>query len=277
MKSKFTPLVAFIFSIGLAIPTEAQLLNNIGKKLEKKANDIIHKNSNKGQKAEPKINTSSTSSVQNGPFPAHSVMNYDFTSGNIVFEDNFSNETIGNMATNWTSNGNGKVANVNGFAGKWLQLIDQNTYKIKNSNGLPKNFTVELDVLVLDDGKKNVALDFGFDYKKGSNEHYYLADRNAINVEASYRFDVFNFTSNELSSKKQSKIEGDMSYFVNDIMKLKIWVFGEQMKVYANEYKILDTEMSNPNSKKYFYIATENEKNAAQIYISNVRITDLGL
>jgi len=95
------------------------------------------------------------------------------------------------------------VATVDGFLGKWLQLIDKNTYKIKNSLGLPENFTIELDVLVLDEGNKLVSLDFGFDYKKGANEDYFLADRNPVNIEASYRFDAFNFVSKELDSRKK--------------------------------------------------------------------------
>ncbi|HEY4539726.1 MAG TPA: hypothetical protein VIG94_06925 [Faecalibacter sp.] len=276
MNHRIIRLLALVTLIGWCIPSKAQILNSIGRKLEKKANEIIHKKPNSSKDIPPQVNNTSSSSVQNNPFPTHVMKSNDFRSGQMIFSDDFTSEALGSMAKQWTSNGTGSVTEINGFAGRWLKLFDQNTYKIKNSNGLPSNFTIELDVVVLDDGQKKIALDFGFDYKKAANEHYYLADRNPLNIEASYQFDSFNFTSNELSSKKQSSLKSNMAYFINDMMRLKISVFGEQMKVYVNDYKILDTEMSNPNSKKYFYIATENEKNAAQIYISNVKITDLG-
>lgn len=275
MKKQVTTLVSILFFMGWSPNGQAQLLNNISKKLEKKADEYVSKKINELDKEERKVTTQPSSKKQNTPFASQDVMHNDFASGTVIFEDTFSTETIGNMASKWTSNGTGKIVNVDGFTGKWLQLVDQNTYKLKNSTGLPQNFTIEVDVLVIDEGEKKVALDFGFDYKKGASEHYYLGQRNPINVEASYRFNAFNFTSNELDAKKQSTINANMAYFVNDVMKLKIWVNGEQMKVFVNNNKILDTEMSNPSTKKYFYIATENEKNEADIYMSNVKITEL--
>lgn len=275
MKKKRTTLMLTFLLLGVSYASNAQLLNTIGKKLEKKADQMITKKVNELEKNEEVKSKNSASKKQNVPFASQDVMTNDFTSGTMVFEDNFASESVGNMASKWTSNGTGKVAIVDGFYGKWLQLVDKNTYKIKNSMGLPENFTIELDVLVLDDGEKEVALDFGFDYKKGANEHYYLGQRNPVNIEASYRFNAFNFTSNELDAKKSSTINANMSYFVNDVMKVKIWVSGEQMKVFVNNNKILDTEMTNPNTKKYFYIATENEKSKADIYVSNFKITKL--
>jgi len=275
MKKQVNTLITAILCIGFSYSSQAQLLNNLSKKLEKKADDYVSKKINEIDKKDKKNSSSLSSKKTNGPFALQDVMDNDFSAGSIIFQDDFSTETVGNMASKWTSNGTGKVALVEGFDGKWLQLVDQNTYKIKNNNGLPSNFTIEVDVLVLDEGDKEVALDFGFDYKKGANEHYYLAQRNPVNIEASYRFNAFNFTSNELDVKKHSTINANMSYFVNDVMKLKIWVNNEQMKVFVNNNKILDTEMTNSNTKKYFYIATENEKNKADIFISNIKITEI--
>lgn len=275
MKKNFSNLIMVVLFLGSSCISYGQLLNNISKKIEKKADELITNKVNEIGKQEGKSPRKNSDKKQNGPFSSQVSMTNDFTSGAIIFEDNFASETVGNMASKWTSNGTGKIATVDGFSGKWLQLIDKNTYKIKNSMGLPENFTIELDVMVLDEGNKEVALDFGFDYKKGANEHYFLGYRNPVNIEASYRFNTFNFTSNELDERKQSSINANMSYFVNDIMKLKIWVNGEQMKVFVGDNKILDTEMTNPNTKKYFYIATEIEKNNAQVYISNIKITEI--
>jgi len=49
-------------------------------------------------------------------------------------------------------------------------------------------------------------------------------------------------------------------------------VTGEKMCTYINDYKILDTEMVDPMTKKYFYVAVNSDDTTAKFYISNLRI-----
>ncbi|GAB3023825.1 hypothetical protein GCM10027051_30510 [Niabella terrae] len=256
--------------------SHAQILENIGKKIEKKAEkkiaEVLEDDTEKVADESPKSNHSSTT----GPFKNIPLTTYDFkTESEIVFFDDFSKETPGAMASRWTSNGTGAIARVNGFEGQWLKLYTENTYKIKELVRIPENCTLEFDLLTLADSKDGITIDFGFDHQKGVSKHYYLAYRNPVNIEASYRFDQFKFTSKEVNPNKSSEIEADMSYFVNDIMKVKIRLQGDRMTVYIDKYKVLDTEMADPVTKKYFYLAVENKKNQADIYLGNVKIAQL--
>ena len=99
-----------------------------------------------------------------------------------------------------------------------------------------------------------------------------LITKNPLNVQASYWFNKFEFASKEVQPNKRSEVKANMSYFTNDIMKVKIRVEGDRMCTYINEYKILDTEMADPITKKYFYFALNSDDKTAEVYVSNFRI-----
>lgn len=214
---------------------------------------------------------SGSASKGQGPFKDLPPMAYDFVQGTeVVFADDFSNETVGGMASHWTSNGTGAVEMVDGE--KWLRLFDKNTYKIKDLVRIPENFTLEFDLMTRAENKNKLDVSFGFDYEKGVGEHKFLPARSPVNVRASYHFDEFTFTSKEVEPNKKSEIKANMSYFVNGTMQVKIRVDGDRMRAYIDDYKVLDTDMANPMTRKYFYIAVTNDHNAAGVYLGNFRI-----
>ncbi|MGO1245540.1 hypothetical protein [Sphingobacterium sp. JB170] len=280
------PNYGFLILIGclfFCINAHSQILRKLGKKLEQKAEKVIDK-SIEGVIPENENPTnpsaggekSSNNSRQTGPFKNIPLLKNDFVRGSeMIFFDDFTADTPGKMATKWTSNGTGAVQTVEGFDGKWLKLYDANTYKIKPLVRIPENFTIEFDLLTLSSTENKFEVDFGFDYQRGVGSHYYLAYQNPVNVEASYQFNRFSFTSKEVSPNKKSEIEANMSYFVNDVMKVKLKIEGDRMSAYINEFKVLDTEMIDSMTKKYFYLAVNNDKNESEIYISNVRINKI--
>lgn len=275
-KSFFTLLLAF--SVGIT-SVHAQLLRNVKKKIEQKAEQAVDRTLDNMGKERTNNNTvessnnSTNSNQQQGPFKNLAPMSYDFErAANLIFADDFAQDDAGRMASRWTSNGTGTVHEVDGVPGKWLQLFDKNTYKIKELYRLPKDFTLEFDVLTFCGTEPKFDLSFGFDYQSGVGTHYFLPARNPVNIRASYRFDRFEITSNEWKPNKKSEIEANMSYFVNDVMKVKLVVQGDRMHAYVNEFKILDTEMLDVNTRKYFYLALNSEAPQARIYISNVQI-----
>ena len=268
---------SFVFFFNAA---DAQILKRVGKQLEKKAEKAIDKvldgkqEETDGKKAEN--DSAHSGAAGTGPFKDLPAGTYDFASGkDTVFFDGFNQETEGKMASRWTSNGRGTTRTLSAFEGNWLQLYNENTYKIKDLIRIPENFTLEFDLLVLADDQDDLEINFGFDHQKGISNHYYLAERNPINIEASYRFNRFSFTSNELGSRKSSDVDARMSYLVNDVMKVQIQIVGDHMTAYINKFKVLDTEMVDPQTKKYFYIAVDSDKNKGEVFIDNVHISAL--
>lgn len=274
MKNFRFQLIAFIFVICSSVSIQAQSLKNIGKKLGQKAEAYVEKKAEESLKSTTATQTTAAQKSQTGgPFEDFQGMKYDYNRGTtLIFEDDFSGEVVGEMAQKWTSNGRGEVAEVSIAEGKWLRLFDGNTYKIKDLIRIPADFTVEFDVLTLSENDNKFALDFGFDYQKSVGKHYYLAYQNPLNVQASYWFNKFDFASKEVQPNKRSEVKANMSYFANDIMKVKIRVDGERMRTYINDYKVLDTEMADPMTKKYFYLALNSDDKTAEVYISNFRI-----
>lgn len=256
---------------------QAQILKKIGKKIEQKAERAIDKALEDDTEAVGNDGVQKTKQQSStGPFKNIPVMPYDFKAGTkTVFFDDFSEEIPGAMASKWTSNGTGTIAMVDGFEGHWLKLYHKNTYKIKDLIRIPQNFTLEFDVLTIADSKDGMRINFGFDHEKGVGKYNPLAYRNPVNIETAFRFDLFKFTSNEVHPAKKSEIKTNMSFFVNDVMKVKIRVHGDRMSAYIDQYKVLDTEMVDPMTKKYFYIAVENKDNRGGIYLGNVKITEL--
>ncbi|WP_461533250.1 hypothetical protein [Sinomicrobium sp.] len=270
-------LLALTFMCFALSPTasEAQLLKKLKNKLEKKAEEVVNKEVDgvlgDDTTSEEGVNGEKRSE---DPFSALPKTVYDFVSGaKVIFEDDFSQEAEGNMASRWTSNGTGTVETVDGVPGKWLRVYPENTYKIKDLMPMPENFTLEFDLLTRADNYKDLETPaFGFDYNKGVSKHYYLAAQNPINADLSYQFGNIEFTSKEVGSdRKRSEMDFPMSYFVNDVIKVQVQVEASRMKVFANKYKILDTEMVDPHSKKYFYFASDGNKHS-RMYIGNVRI-----
>lgn len=255
---------------------QAQVIKRIREKFEQKVERVVDKALNPVAKTTDKDEHSTNQSSSTGPFKTIPVMAYDFNAGSkIIFFDDFSEDTLGVMADRWTSNGTGAISTVEGFDGHWLKLSDRNTYKIKELVRIPENFTLEFEVLAIAEHKDGLRINFGFDHQKGVGKYNPLAYRNPINIETAFRFDRLKFTSNEVHPSKKSEIKTDLSYFVNDVMQVKIRVQGDRMSAYIGQYKVLDTEMVDPLTKKYFYIAVENKENLGQIYLGNVRITEI--
>ncbi|UGU17814.1 hypothetical protein LS482_08020 [Sinomicrobium kalidii] len=275
MKQWSIVVSALVFCLFTPATSEAQLLKKLKKKLEKKAEEAVEKqvddvlgDGNPGGEDNPAKGGS------DDPFRNLPKTVYDFTpGGTIIFQDDFSQDAEGNMASKWTSNGTGAVETLPGVPGKWLRVYPENTYKIKDLMPMPENFTLEFDMLTRAENYKDLGTPaFGFDYNKGIKGHYYLTNQKPINADFSYQFGNLNFTSKEVGSgRKSSEMDFPMSYFVNDVMKVQIEVIGSRMRVFANKYKVLDTEMANPESKKYFYFASDGNEHS-RIYIGNFRI-----
>lgn len=270
-------LVIIIALVCANFELQAQLLKSITKKLEKKTEELVDKGLNGDLlNADPKEKAvSKNSKQQSGPFKGKTVSKDNLPTGQVLFFDDFEKSELGEMATKWTSNGTGSVESISGVSGRWLKVYPKNTYKIKELIAIPENFSLSFDVLTRVETERKFAIDFGFDYQKGIGEHYFLAERNPINIEASFQFDRFTLTSKEVTPKKQSDVDANMSYFANDVMKVLIRVEGNRMRVYINDFKIADSELIDPMTKKYFYLALQSDQEDADVYIKNIKITKL--
>ncbi|KEO75659.1 hypothetical protein [Anditalea andensis] len=247
-----------------------QVLKSIKKSVEKKIE----------KEADKVINGSSSAKNQSiGGGPNEDILAelpekvYDFTSGSVmIFEDDFSSETAGSMPKKWKSSGGGSVVQVPGVPGNWLQFHNKNNYKIAEIDELPENFTVTFDVLTRLE-KASIGDDFFFGFHRSNqlNDDWFSA-------VAGIRLNYWGNSSNikfvsEVGKKDDFKFP--LGNYARRVMRVEIEVTnGSWMKVYVDQYKVLDTEMMYPDSAKYFFINAPGrrmERND-RVYVSNVKI-----
>lgn len=81
--------------------------------------------------------------------PVESYSQYDFVPGqSVLFLEDFSNASIGELPLGWNSNGSGVAVTVSNAPGKWLKLGQQSVYLAPNKLPAGENFTIEFDLIL---------------------------------------------------------------------------------------------------------------------------------
>lgn len=201
---------------------------------------------------------------------------YDFKPGDtVLYCDDFSDSPPGSMPASWKTNGAGKIIIIAGQPGKWLQLGDDATFKLKPTLKLPAGFTVEFDVLALTD--QTVDLDpFIFGFAADNSVISYIHDAyndNAIAVITLLYFNRHEFNVSSSSTKVYNAGQFDLTPYAMQVMHVALTAHENQLSVYLAKAKIFDAAAFNNNPFKYFFISAPlQSKNGAKIAIGNICI-----
>ena len=271
MKPIYAILMAGALVLFAGQNAEAQFWN----KVKSHAADVVNQTVDKAiEGKEDKQESSPSPQEKDGKLL--SIANpFDFTPGNrVIFSDNFASDTIGHFPQNWKTNASGSVVAVPGTSGNWFLLNSDATYKLDSLLSMPENFTVEFDILATANESGDLSpVSFGFTrdnsvsgYLQGvglagaslnyyNDDEYYTASRDIDN----HHFGTFNLVNT-----------------LNTPLHISISVKGTHMKMYLAKTRILDAEMFQPGSRKYFFISAPlNYKHGAKVLIGNVRIAAL--
>ncbi len=264
--------------LGLAFNSHAQLL----KKIQRKVEDRVEKSVDGILNGEDKENTSSSGVGVSGAATAGPktsgtfeilTKSEPFVSGNrLLFEDSLNYDTPGRMAKYWQTNSTGRVVEIGGAPGKWLQLADHASYQLDTLLQLPKKFTLEFDLLTRADKAGDLRnIDFGFS-KNNSTRQYIYGVSNATNVYTSLKYNYQVVTTSSHNTNNESRIEFPLDNYANAIMHVSMAIDGDRMQIYIDDHKVLDAIVLDPNAPKHFFITTDNYRNNASAFISNLRI-----
>lgn len=158
------------------LPSDAQVLKNLGKKAQKAAERTVERRveretSKKTDEAldkvfEPGKNTKETDKEagnsgdvrQDETVDAAGVKaskefvaygKFDFIPGErIIAVEDFSQDAIGDFPANWNTNASGEVKTIEGIDGRWLALTTKGAIIPDFITSLPDNFTLEFDLAV---------------------------------------------------------------------------------------------------------------------------------
>ena len=261
-------MLAVLGLLAYANPAEAQLLKKFQKSLEDKASQKVDDVLNGKKKA---ATAAPESTTDKKAAPAIEEV-YSFTPGStIFFESDFKRDTKGLMPKKWKASTSGSIVNIPDMPGNWLALTARTTYKIDSLIKMPENFTVEFDLVTRSDEARDIgSMSFGF--ARDNSIKSYTMD--AYNDNATTNTQL-HFHNREISSSSSdTKVHNTLSYpfanYANGLLHVAIAVEGENMRVYVNRSKVLDTRMLRKDLPKFFYLSAPfSYDNQAKVYFGN--------
>lgn len=271
MKPVLTLLLCTVATLCLSQSAQAQFWNKVKSHAADVVNGKVDDAINGGDKDEkaaestPKTEGPQTSAV-------HIPTPFDFQAGgDVIFKDNFSDDTVGEFPRKWKTNASGSVVAVPSVSGRWFLLDNDATYKLDTLLSMPENFTVEFDILASADQAEDLSSTY-FGFTRDNSVSGYLDGTGIAGASLHYMNDDEYYTS----SKDLNNHHFGNFNLVNTLNKplhVSIAVKGTHMKIYLDRTRILDAEMFQPGSRKYFFVSTPLEyRHGAKILIGNVRI-----
>lgn len=251
MKNKFIIAGLVCFLTAGINSAQAQLFKKLQQKLEDKVDRKVD-----GMMNGKKGSGTGADGKSTKPMPKLEEV-YSFVPGHTVyFADNFASDKAGRMPKKWKTSGGGSIVTVPDVPGKWLALAPRTSYRIDSILAMPGNFTVEFDILT----RSTQARDMGplvFGFARDNSNRNYIQD--AYNDNAITGTQIHFWNEAVINSSSDTKISNSLEYplsnFATATMHIAISVEGENMRVYLNRSKLLDTRMFKANTIKYFYLS----------------------
>lgn len=198
---------------------------------------------------------------------------YDFVPGNtVLFEDDFDSTAQGAFPARWTTNSGGEVVTLQQYPGKWLSISNDGFYIPKLKGGLPKDFTVEFDLIIANGNTTNHTLFVDFEDALNGNFDPYPSN-------PYLQFRMYSGGSAYVESKAKSLDTHVDSREYNGGGKINHFAFrkqGERLQVYINHEKTFDVNRAFEGGRTYStFKFGSNFSSPAHILVSNFKLTSL--
>jgi OmpA-OmpF porin, OOP family len=174
----------------------------------------------------------------------------------IIFQDNFEKDAIGDFPAKWQTSLNGEVKKLKGFDEKFLKIPAGAVVNLPLKKPLPKNFTIEFDILMVSDLEfSGAGIAFGSKLEKGLD--YMLAVRTGI------QFNVLRTKKTGINNKlmygtyKLSHANKKIDYNAPADKKIHIAfeVNDTRIRLYIDSIKKVDLPSNFlPEYRKFFYL-----------------------
>jgi hypothetical protein len=247
---------------------QAQIWKKVQRKIEEKANqkadDVIN-----GKKSSANNKSDVEGSKDNRPYLEEV---YSFTPGTkIIFESDFKYDAKGRMPKRWKSSGSGSVAAVSGMPGNWLALTENSTYKIDSLMSSPGNFTIEFDLITRSAETSDIgAMSFGFARDNSSRNGIYDGHNGNAITNTQLHFHNQEVINSSSDTDNYNTLDYPFASYSNSLIHVAISVEGENLRIYVDKAKVLDTKMFKPAATKFFYLtAPYSYDQGSKVYFGN--------
>ncbi|WP_018628128.1 OmpA family protein [Niabella aurantiaca] len=243
----------------------------------------LFKKKNKKKKDEPAANdnaaTENTSVPRSGTMGASSRVNKssDFVPGtNILFQDDFVWDPVGDFPAKWNTNGSGEVVTINGMEGKWLEVKHNSIIMPEMSNALPENYTIEFDLFLQQRGSLSIPrIDFGLTPVKNIlQEDLYYKEKFFVTV-ARYNEPDAKTVEYGLRDIIGNKNDFPLTRYVNKVLHVSMAINGTRIRIYLDGNKLIDLPRAlTPAIRANFFVNNVYTVPASELglLISNVQI-----
>lgn len=190
--------------------------------------------------------------------------------GNTIFEDNFSQDPVGDLPAKWNTSAGGEVVQLDGFDGKWFKISSGTYVNPELKKKLPIDFTIEFD-LVIKDESCPAFLGITPLASVAGGKVWYKKIFVQLQHMAGYPDVVFGKDVQDLGSKTDFSVEGA----IGRVTHVSMSVNQTRFRVWLDDTKVTDLpKVVTPDYHNNIFIMGGEVIPAPPegIYISNVRI-----
>ena len=196
----------------------------------------------------------------------------DFAAGDsILFADDFIGTAVGKFPSQWQTNSSGQVVTLDEIAGKWFAISSEGLYIPKIRGGLPKDFTIEFDLVIANNSNNH---EFFMDFEDALNGNF---NRYPSNPYVQVR--VYRGGSVYAESKAQNLNSNVESRSYNDggkVNHIAIRKRGERLEMFIGDEKTLDINKAFEAKRTYSTFKFGADfYNPAHFLVSGFKITAL--
>ncbi len=256
---------------------------------DKQGNPVPQKEDRTDSTSNPNTTSESHPATDDSELDSNSLeiySKYDFIPGDkLLFFDDFKNDFIGDFPAKWNTNGSGEVVTIGDSPERWMQVLPgYNTYYIPDVTALPKDYTIEFDILAI-----------GIDAKTSSSAvlNIFLTDdqlfkRGKNHIRAAIPFCQYtpigirmkNFIKN-MGGPINNVVDADIREAIVNRPHVSIAVNQQRLRLWINQKKYIDipriVETPGLLSTLKFGLSTAFKDGKEKVFITNLKVAEGGV
>ena len=197
----------------------------------------------------------------------------DFVPGyNVIFEDHFDQDPVGDLPAKWSTSGDGEVVALDRLPGKWFKITQPTAVSPELMEALPENCTIEFDLFLKNTTGVAPNIMFGLTTLSDVSAGDVYRDNIWVRCEGYNQGGnvFFGKTIQDLGSK-----DFKLSGFVGRKLHVSISINKTRFRVWLDKQKVVDLpKLLTDDYRNNFYIASSEIIPSPEegVYFSNVRI-----
>ena len=205
----------------------------------------------------------------------------DFVPGaNVLLDEHFEKDALLDFPAQWNTNGSGKIVNIDGQQGKWLDIAHNSLVNPVLNKALPENCTIGFDLFLQAQGDQLTPyIQFGL-----------TAVSDVLKDDIAYKDKFFvginRYTETDghtleygLKDVVGNKNDFPLLSYTNRVLHIDMAINKTRIRVYADQVKLIDLPRAlTPGMRNNFFISSVSMVPAPQldVLVSNIRIASAG-